>query len=457
MPHNKNTDRVVRRILPWLLILSISGLALYFFYPQSSEYIAPEDDVYETPYDTASGEDYPPQEDVQEESESTSPDDEPVDQPEEEMQDSTIDQPEGDSTLAPSSDYSPDKEASTGNGAQEEAPVSEMEPEESQPKPASTQQPQAPTEPEDDAASPAESEPSVTPPKTESSPTPTEQAEPSEPEQAEQPPEPLNGFVKHTRHFSNASNFWLAISKSDLNPTLVEQLEPLKKRLSWRALKSVDILYSNYYSDGEFNPANSKVLMVRANAGKSSWTFYAREQKGETYFYDSEGEAPEPSMDRTPINYTRISSPFNPNRRHPITGRITPHEGVDLKQAYGTPVHSTGNGVVTFAGNQHGYGRIVMIHHPNGYETRYAHLSAINVEQGQQVKRGDVIGKLGNSGFSTGAHLHYEVRIDGVPRDPMRVKLPSYNPIPRGDMQAWRFRTAQYREEMNDLLHKKKA
>ncbi|MBV7433660.1 peptidoglycan DD-metalloendopeptidase family protein [Cardiobacteriaceae bacterium TAE3-ERU3] len=416
MPHNKNTDRVVRRILPWLLTLSISGLALYFFYPHSSEYVAPEDDVYETPYDTASEEEYPPQENVEEESKSMPSDD---------ALDTTIDEPR-------------DKQ---------DTPPPESEPEKEVP---GSSQP--PLEIEDESEPPAE--PEATPATEQTS---AEADEPAASEQAEQPPEPLNGFVKHTRSFTNANNFWLAISKSDLNPTLIEQLEPLKKRLSWRSLKSVDILYSNYYSDGEFNPINSKLLMVRGNAGKNSWTFYAREKKGETYFYDSEGEAPEPSMDRAPLNYTRISSPFNPRRRHPITGRITPHEGVDLKQAYGTPVHTTGNGVVTFAGNQHGYGRIVIIHHPNGYETRYAHLSAISVKQGQHVKRGDVVGKLGNSGFSTGAHLHYEVRINGVPRDPMRVKLPSYNPIPRRDMQAWRFRTAQYREEMNDLLHKKKA
>lgn len=424
MPHNKNTDRVVRRILPWLLLLSISGLALYFFYPHSSEYVAPEGDVYETPYDTASDEDYPPQEDIQEESEST---------PSDEAVETTIDEPTDEQDM-PST---------------ESTPEDRLEPEKEAPEPS-----QPPAEPQEKDKPNSQAKPETTP-TTEQ--TPAEADEPTASEQIAQPPEPLSGFVKHTRSFTNANNFWLAISKSDFNPTLIEQLKPLKKRLSLRSLKSVDILYSNYYSDGEFNPVNSKLLMVRGNAGKNSWTFYAREKKGETYFYDSEGEAPEPSMDRAPINYTRISSPFNPHRRHPITGRITPHEGVDLKQAYGTPVHTTGNGIVTFAGNQHGYGRIIIIHHPNGYETRYAHLSAISVKQGQHVKRGEVIGKLGNSGFSTGAHLHYEVRIDGVPRDPMRVKLPSYNPIPRSDMQAWRFRTAQYREEMNDLLHKKKS
>ena len=421
MPHNKNTDRVVRRILSWLLILSICGLMLYLFYPQSSEYVAPEDDVYETPYDTASGEDYPARDDVEAESQEISPDNEPDDEPAEQ-------------TDVETPDTAPEQPEEDG-------------------------EPQTPTaEPELEQEAPTTSEEETEDTTAEQEPTDEAQAsDAQEPEQAEQPPEVLNGFVKHTRRFTNANNFRLAIAKSDFNPSLIEQLEPLKKRLSWRSLKSVDILYSNYYSDGEFNPVNSKLLMVRGNAGKNSWTFYAREKKGETYFYDSEGEAPEPSMDRAPLNYTRISSPFNPRRRHPITGRITPHEGVDLKQAYGPPVHTTGNGVVTFAGNQHGYGRIVIIHHPNGYETRYAHLSAISVKQGQHVKRGEVVGKLGNSGFSTGAHLHYEVRVNGVPRDPMRVKLPSYNPIPRGDMQAWRFRTAQYREEMNDLLHKKKV
>ncbi|UJF24115.1 M23 family metallopeptidase [Suttonella sp. R2A3] len=369
MPHNKNTDRAVKRILPWVALLGISALVVFWYAPvwfgAASESESSRD---ESAYDTASGEDFP-----------------------------TSDTQFGESS-PPETDQL-DNEHITGSDP-------EGKPDQSGAKSGSPEN------------------------------------------------QPLQGFVKAQRTFTNANNFWNAISNSDFNPALVEQLVDLKKRLAQSGLSSVDVLYSDYYDQGKPSAENSKILMVRGNASGKGWTFYAYERNGKIFFYDEYGDAPEPSMDRTPIQYTRISSPYNPNRRHPITGRIRAHEGVDLKQAYGTPVKTTGNGVVTFAGAQRGYGRLIIIHHANGYETRYAHLSAIGVKKGQQVKRGEVIGKLGNSGISTGAHVHYEVRINGVAQNPMKVKLPSYNPLPRDYMQTWQFRTAQYREEMGKLRQK---
>ncbi|WP_415394054.1 M23 family metallopeptidase [Paracoccus sp. SJTW-4] len=86
----------------------------------------------------------------------------------------------------------------------------------------------------------------------------------------------------------------------------------------------------------------------------------------------------------------------------------------------GTPVYATADGVVTFAGWQNGYGRIVIVQHPFGLETRYPHLNATRVKVGQTVARGDRVGDMGNSGRSTGPHLHYEVRVNGEAVDPMR-------------------------------------
>ncbi|WP_240757915.1 M23 family metallopeptidase [Palleronia sediminis] len=95
------------------------------------------------------------------------------------------------------------------------------------------------------------------------------------------------------------------------------------------------------------------------------------------------------------------------------------HNGTDFAGAHGTPIHTTGDGVVTFAGRQSGYGNLVKIQHEFGIETRYAHMSAIHVEKGQRVSRGDRIGAMGNTGRSTGTHLHYEVRVGGRPVNPM--------------------------------------
>ncbi|WP_290442814.1 DUF5930 domain-containing protein [Rhodovulum tesquicola] len=114
----------------------------------------------------------------------------------------------------------------------------------------------------------------------------------------------------------------------------------------------------------------------------------------------------------------RFTSPFG-ERRHPITGARSMHEGVDFASSHGTPIHATADGVVVKAGWQSGYGRLVTIRHDFGLETRYAHMSKIRVNEGQRVSRGDLIGDMGSTGQSTGTHLHYEVRVDGKPVNPM--------------------------------------
>ena len=119
-----------------------------------------------------------------------------------------------------------------------------------------------------------------------------------------------------------------------------------------------------------------------------------------------------------PVRYAGVSSPFG-NRYHPVLKRYILHTGVDLVAKY-VPLRAAKSGVVTFAGNMSGYGKIIIIRHDNGYETRYAHLSVISTNVGEHVNQGDLIGKTGNSGRTTGAHLHFEIRQNGVPKNPMK-------------------------------------
>ena len=119
-----------------------------------------------------------------------------------------------------------------------------------------------------------------------------------------------------------------------------------------------------------------------------------------------------------PVRYAGVSSPFG-NRFHPVLKRYILHTGVDLVAKY-VPLRAAKSGVVTFAGNMSGYGKIIIIRHDNGYETRYAHLSVISTNVGEYVNQGDLIGKTGNSGRTTGAHLHFEIRQNGVPKNPMK-------------------------------------
>ena len=107
------------------------------------------------------------------------------------------------------------------------------------------------------------------------------------------------------------------------------------------------------------------------------------------------------------------------SRNDPINGGNRMHEGTDFAAGVGTPIYATADGVVSHAGWSGGYGRLIKIQHEFGYETRYAHLSEIRVSVGQRISRGDRIGDMGNSGRSTGSHLHYEVRQSGRSTNPM--------------------------------------
>jgi murein DD-endopeptidase len=120
----------------------------------------------------------------------------------------------------------------------------------------------------------------------------------------------------------------------------------------------------------------------------------------------------------------RLSSPFNPNRKHPVTGRVRPHNGTDFATPIGTPILATGDGVVTRVQNHPYAGLYIVIEHGQKYRTRYLHLSKSLVSKGQTVSRGQKIALSGNSGRSTGPHLHYELHISGRPVDAMRAPIP---------------------------------
>jgi murein DD-endopeptidase MepM/ murein hydrolase activator NlpD len=121
---------------------------------------------------------------------------------------------------------------------------------------------------------------------------------------------------------------------------------------------------------------------------------------------------------RRPIEKMSLSSSYG-MRVHPITGKLARHNGVDIPAPYGTPIYATADGIVGRAQRLGGYGNYVEIEHGNAIETRYGHMSSFVVQPGQQVKKGDVLGYVGSTGRSTGNHLHYEVRIDGEPVNPM--------------------------------------
>ncbi len=193
-----------------------------------------------------------------------------------------------------------------------------------------------------------------------------------------------------------------------------------------RAGDSFEIFYSQYVDDaGRPVKAGDIAFLSMTNAGRTRALYRFEAEDGVDYFDDS-GQSVRQFLMRTPVDAARISSRFG-RRFHPIQKRWKAHNGVDFAAPTGTRIYAAGNGVIDFAGTGRGYGNYIRIRHSNGYETRYAHMSrfATGIRKGRRVRQGDLIGYVGSTGWSTGPHLHYEVRTADGPVDPLSVRVPT--------------------------------
>jgi murein DD-endopeptidase MepM/ murein hydrolase activator NlpD len=189
---------------------------------------------------------------------------------------------------------------------------------------------------------------------------------------------------------------------------------------------SFDVFYA-----GEDEGANitekTEVLFASLTVGGETKKYYRFQTPDDAVvdFYDETGKSAKKFLVRKPVNNAIMRSGFG-GRRHPILGYVKMHTGVDWATPYGTPIFASGNGVIEKAGWEGGYGKYVRIKHNNGYETAYGHMSAFakGMEPGKRVRQGQVIGFVGSTGMSTGAHVHYEILVNGRFVDPMRIKLP---------------------------------
>jgi murein DD-endopeptidase MepM/ murein hydrolase activator NlpD len=183
------------------------------------------------------------------------------------------------------------------------------------------------------------------------------------------------------------------------------------------------------YAGEDENPDNSKaeVLFALLTTGGETRKFYRYQTTDDNTvdYYDETGKSAKKFLVRKPVADGAITSSFG-GRNHPLLGYSKMHTGVDWGSSMGTAVFAAGNGVIDKAGWEGGYGKYIRIRHANGYETAYGHMSAFarGMELGKKVRQGQVIGYVGSTGLSTGAHLHYEILINGRFVDPMKIKLP---------------------------------
>ena len=193
----------------------------------------------------------------------------------------------------------------------------------------------------------------------------------------------------------------------------------------------------------------STELVNRGRSYLAAW--FDPNGDGDGTYYDENGKSVRRAFLRIPITLRhRVSSRFSNSRFHPVLQTWRAHRGVDYAASTGTPVQTTGDGVVIERGMQSTYGNTILVRHPNGWTTRYAHMSrfATGTSVGSRVDQGDVIGYVGMTGLATGPHLHYEMRYNGSPRDPEAVDLPPGDPVPIEQWEEWE---AQSRARL-DLL-----
>ena len=190
------------------------------------------------------------------------------------------------------------------------------------------------------------------------------------------------------------------------------------------------VQYEEIWQDGEYVTDGEIVVAEFNNNGRTSQAIRFIDDSGRSDYFTPDGRSVRKAFLRSPVDF-RVSSSFNPNRRHPVLKTVRPHRGTDYAAPAGTPIKASGDGKVIFRGVKSGYGNVVILQHGGNITTLYAHMSkfASKARLGTRVRQGQTIGYVGKTGLVTGVHLHYEYRLNGVHRNPRTVKLPQADPI----------------------------
>lgn len=236
----------------------------------------------------------------------------------------------------------------------------------------------------------------------------------------------------------------LALSFADILAAEIDFYKDLKEGDQFQ------IIVEKVYKDQEFIRYGTIHAVAHRRGEKAIQGIYF-----EGDFYNEKGLALKRPFLRSPLRFTRISSKFSKARRHPILGGVLPHYGVDYAAPAGTPVWAVADGTVVSCGWGGGFGKQVVLRHPNGYKTYYGHLSGYGpgIREGARIKQKQVIGYVGSTGLSTGPHLDYRLARDGKFINPLKTTFPTGLPIEKGKMEAFQ----KKRDEMIALLQEGRA
>ncbi len=213
---------------------------------------------------------------------------------------------------------------------------------------------------------------------------------------------------------------------------------------------SFNVVYETLWQNGELVRTGRVLAAEFTNAGKMYQTVWFDDPKSKDGggYFAFDGKSLKKAFLKSPLEFSRISSGFS-MRTHPISGKWKAHEGVDFAASTGTPIRAAADGIIDFSGGQNGYGNVVVIKHWNGVSTVYAHMSrfANSARKGAKIRQGEVIGFVGSTGWATGPHLHYEFRVNNLPRNPLTVDMPNSQPLAAADMQ-------RFKQVTTDMTHR---
>jgi len=236
------------------------------------------------------------------------------------------------------------------------------------------------------------------------------------------------------RTFTVESSLYQAVTKQGETSHLVAAFTDI---FSWdidfylfpRKGDIIRVLFEKYSLKGHF-VKYGKILVAQYIGRNETFSAFYFDNGSEAGYYDENGLPLRKMFMRIPVKFGMRTSSYSTRRFHPISKKYKRHTGIDYGAAHGTPIYATAGGTVEFAGRRGGYGKLVIIRHPNGYETYYGHCSRLLVKKGTHVKQGQEIAKVGRTGQATGPHVHYETRINGKTVNPNSIKTVRGKPLP---------------------------
>lgn len=213
---------------------------------------------------------------------------------------------------------------------------------------------------------------------------------------------------------------------------------------------SFRVIYEALYASGEYVRPGRLLAVEFINAGKRVDAYWYADGSKSGSFYALDGRSTRRGFLRSPLEYTRVSSGFSASRTHPVFGYDAAHRGVDYAAPMGTKIRAVAAGTVRFAGWMNGYGNVVEIQHDARHSTVYAHLQKFGpgIRTGVRVGQSDLVGHVGMTGWTTGPHLHFELKKNGAQVNPMTASLPGAEPLPTAQLAAFREAAAPLREQL---------